>query len=301
MPFRKTQKPRRTTRTTGAPKRELMISSRRRRAPRTRQARFNASKRRYAANRAISSALSRYGETKLLAINPINPGAANGTPSNVVGDGSNARAYAWRGVLQLVPSGWDSGLVNLGGMQPEQGLGSNQHIGNYVYFKKTSINLQLDMVYNSNASRQLQFRMIVVKSRQLAVPAGTTQLPQNTLFINQLGAAQGFATTGDNAMNTFEVMNNPINKRDWYCLRDTKFFMNNPASMDQGKYPSRKNFRITLPHYNKTKVGINGGIDDYDAKYLIYIFATVPGALTNSVIPDDFRVAARGTTSFTDN
>lgn len=265
------------------------------------QARFNVSKRTYNSNRRIARAMSKYGETKLLSLTDVNPGAQNGTPDNVLGAGANPRVYAWRGVLQLVPTGWDTGLVNLAGMQPVQGLGANQHIGNYVYFKKTTVNLQIDMVYNTTATRQLQFRMVVLKSRQLAVPAGTTQPPQTTMFIDQLGTAQGYSSTGDLAMTTFEVMNNPINKRDWYCLRDHKFFMNNPASMDQGKYPSRKNFRITLPHYNKTKVGVNGGIDDYDAKYLIYVFATVPGALTDAQLPDDFRVALRGTTSFTDN
>ena len=95
--------------------------------------------------------------------------------------------------------------------------------------KKTSINLQLDMVYNTNAVRQLQFRMIVCKARQAVVPAGTTEVPQSTLFINQIGNQQGHASTGSLAMSTFEVMNNPLNRRDWVILRDQKFFMNNPA------------------------------------------------------------------------
>lgn len=270
----------------------------RRRRP---QARFNVSKPQFKINKAVSRAMSRMSETKLVSVSPINAGGLNGTPGNILGTGSNPRVYAWGGVLDNVPTSWDSGLVSLGGINTIQGDAANEHVGNYVYLKKTSINLQLDMVYNDSATKQLQFRMLVCKSRQLAVPAGQQDLPQTTLFINQIGNRQGTASVSSLAMTPFEVMNNPINKRNWVVLRDSKFFLNNPTSMQQGKYPSRRNFRITLPHYSKTKITTSGELLDYDSHYLIYIFATVPGALTNAVLPDDFRVTARGTTSYTDN
>lgn len=265
------------------------------------QARFNASKSQYIVNRTVSKVMNKMSENKLLAITDVNPGALNGTPSNILGAGSDNRVYAWRAVLDTVPAGWDAGLVALQGIRAVQGDSATEHIGNYVYLKKTSVNLQLDMVYNGNATKQLQFRMIICKSRQLSLASGTQDFPQTTLFLNQIGNRQGFTSTGSLEMSPFEVMNNPINKRNWVVQRDTKFFLNNPTSMQQGKYPSRKNFRITLPHYNKTKVTTAGEPLDYDSKYLIYIFATVPGALTNAVLPDDFRVACRGTTSYTDN
>lgn len=271
----------------------------RRRRP---QARFAASRSQYNINRAVSKAMSRMSETKLVPLSAVNPGAANGTPSNVLGAGSNARAYAWRGVLDVAPTNWDSGLVNLQGIRAPQGDAVNEHVGNYIYLKKTTVNIQLDLVYNSNinASKELQFRMIVCKARQLAVPAGTTDLPQTTLFLNQIGTKQGVDSIGNLAMSTFELMNNPINRRDWVVQRDQKFFLTNPAN-ENSKYPSRRDFRLTLPHYAKTKVTTAGEPLDYDAKYIIYIFATVPGALTNTQLPDDFRVALRGSTSFTDN
>lgn len=283
------------------PRSERFVRTLQRAYRKKKQARFAVSKSQYNINRAVSAAMSKMSETKLIAINDVNPGAINGTPSNVVGTGANPRVYAWRGILGGNPINWDSGLVNLGGVVAAQGDSAQEHIGNYVYYKKTSINMQLDMVYNDNATKQLQFRMIVCKARQAVLPSGTTELPQTTLFINQIGNQQGFASTGSLAMSTFEVMNNPLNKRDWVICRDQKFFMNNPTSMEQGKYPSRKNFRISLPHYKKTKLNTGGTPLDYDARYLIYIFATVPGALSDAQLPDDFRVAARGTTSFTDN
>lgn len=265
------------------------------------QARFQASRSQYVINKTVSRAMARMSETKLVSVTNVNPGAANGTPSNILGTGSNPRVYSWRGILDSVPASWDTGLVPLAGFQTIQGDAGNQHVGNYVYYKKTSINLQLDMVYNDNATKQLQFRMIVAKARQLATPAGQQDLPQTTLFLNQIGNRQGVDSVSSLAMVPFEVMNNPINKRNWVVLRDSKFFLNNPTSMQQGKYPSRRNFRITLPHYKKTKITTAGAALDYDPKYIIYIFATVPGALTNAVLPDDFRVAARGTTSYSDN
>ena len=264
-------------------------------------ARFNASKSQNIVNKTVSKVMSRMSETKLLAITDVNPGALNGTPSSILGTGSDPRVYSWRACLDTVPIGWDAGLVALQGIRAAQGDAATEHVGNYVYFKKTTINLQLDMVYNSNATKQLQFRMIVCKSRQLSLASGTQDFPQTTLFLNQIGNRQGFVSTSGLAMAPFEVMNNPINKRNWVVLRDSKFFLNNPTSMQQGKYPSRRNFRITLPHYKKTKVTTSGEPLDYDSKYLVYIFATVPGALTNSELPDDFRVAARGSTSYTDN
>ena len=273
----------------------------RRRRVRKAPARFNASKSQFKINKAVSKAMSRMSETKLVSTTPVNPTAINGQPTEILGSGSNPRIYAWRGVLDTRPSAWDTGLVNLAGIATLQGDAINQHIGNYVYFKKTSINLQLDMVYNDNATKQLQFRMVVCKARQLATPAGEQDLPQTSLFLNQIGNRQGVDSVSSLAMSSFEVMNNPLNKRNWVIYRDQKFFLNNPTSMQQGKYPSRKNFRITLPHYKKTKVATDGSPLDYDSRFLIYIFANVPGALTNAVLPDDFRVTARGTTSFTDN
>ena len=45
------------------------------------QARFSVSKSQYNINKAVSSAMSKMSETKLLAINEVNPGAVNGTPT----------------------------------------------------------------------------------------------------------------------------------------------------------------------------------------------------------------------------
>jgi hypothetical protein len=82
-------------------------------------------------------------------------------------------------------------------------------------------------------------------------------------------------------MNTFEVMNNPLNRRDWVILKDHRFYLSQPVNipaLDGGtgvgynqKYPVRKNFRLDLPHYCKTRLSGAGNPVDYDAHYSLYI------------------------------
>lgn len=280
----------------------------RRRPP---QARFNVSKKQYSMNKAISRAMSRMSETKLIACNNINGGAANGTPYKSIGSGTSPTAYTWSGILQSIPLNWDASANNLGGITIAEGTGSNQRIGNYVYLKKTHLNFQVDALMSTENQPVLQFRLIVAKSRQATQPAGTTSYPQNTLFIDSIGTEQGHSSTGNTAMNTFEVMNNPLNKRDWVVLKDRRFFLAQPVNIPNvsgatgvgynQKYPSRKNFRLDLPHYCKTRTTASGAPVDYDAHYIVYLYATAVGAVTNTYLPDNWRVTMRGTTSYTDN
>lgn len=285
----------------------------RRRKP---QARFNFSKRRYGLNKAISNAMRNMSETKLIPCANINPGASNGTPTQVIGTGSNATAFRWAGVLQSIPTGWEGadgtvGVNSLAGMTIPQGTSSGQHVGNYVYLRKTHLNFQVDGLMATTNKPVLQIRLIVAKARQGVQPAGTTSYPQNTLFLNQAGNEQGHASTGNQAMNTFEVMNNPLNKRDWVILKDRRFYLSQPVNIPaldgstgvgyNQKYPVRHNFRLDLPHFVKAKIGGNGSPVDYDARYIVYMYATAVGATTNTYLPDNWRVAMRGTTSYTDN
>ena len=67
-------------------------------------ARFNASKSQYIVNKTVSKVMNKMSENKLLAITDVNPGAANGTPNNILGSGSDPRVYAWRAVLDTDPN-----------------------------------------------------------------------------------------------------------------------------------------------------------------------------------------------------
>lgn len=294
---------------------------------RGRQARFNVSKSQYSINKKISNAMSRMSETKLLVCTKINRNAPNGLPSPVISTGTPAVAEvtAWRGVLGSIPSNWDGGLNDLAGIFTTEGTGEHAHIGKYIYLKKTTYSFQLDMTFGDAARPPIQFRLIVAKARQAVTPAGTTEYPQDTLFLDSGGPAVGHATTVPNpaggtmpSMGPFECMNQPLNKRDWMILRDQRFTLSQPYRQNyttvsdpkgdyvvptavgySGKYPCRKNFVLNLPHNAKTRLSKDGHPQNYDCRYLIYLYATSVG--TAGIEPTGWTVSARGTTSFTDN
>lgn len=301
--FKFPSRPRRPTRRIAGAVRTLQRKFRARR--RVQQpARFAFSRRRFLANKRLAKRMSMYSETKLIGCNPVNAQAANGQPISQAGHGGSL--YAWSGVMQSRPTAWDANIVNLAGIITAQGLASNQHVGTYVYYKKTHLTFQIDMEFSSSARPPIQFRMIVCKSRQGAMPAGITDAPESTLFLTSDGVPTGHLVTGTTAMNTFEVMNQPLNKRDWTIKRDFRFTLSHPMKTDPdggavgytGKYPTRKNISFDLPYYKKTRLSSTGVPQDLDAHYLIYIFATSIGSTLN---PSEWNVAMRGTTSYTDN
>ena len=169
------------------------------------------------------------------------------------------------------------------------------------------------MFFDKLARPPVQFRMILMKARQAVTPSGATEYPQNTMFLSSGGEAVGFTTTGALAMNSFEVMNQPLNKRDWVILKDRKFTLTHPLLQQfdadgkpassagySGKYPSRKTFTLNYPHYAKTRLSTTGHPQNYDARYCVYIFAQSIGN-QGLYPPDRWAVSMRGTTSFTDN
>ncbi len=243
-------------------------------------------------------------ELKLLGTTDVNPDNIAGTP--VVAP-NNGDVY-WKGYcLTDVPSAWTSGLVNLSGMNPAQGVTGNTRIGDYVYFRRTAIQMEIATQFSSSGKPPLQFRVVVAKALQSHVPAGSTDAPGNTLFLDNIGNAQGVLTTGSSAMTSFEYHNNLINKRDWIVYRDQKFTLSHPARSDSdggyigysGKYPIKKNFRFNLNHFKKTRIGGANLPQDYDGHYLIMIFAS--NATADSGTPDQWKITMRGTTSYTDN
>ena len=152
-------------------------------------ARFAVSRTTYTKTKALASALSTLAETKLLPVTQINE--AGGNPIQ-----PGAQVYYWAGVMNNVPSGWDTNLIDLQGIQHTKGVDANQRDGNYVYFKKTHITMQVDLNQSSNAYPPVEFRLIVLKARQAVTPSGLTDPPQDTMFLNNSGNAIGHVTSG---------------------------------------------------------------------------------------------------------
>lgn len=253
-----------------------------------------------ASRRGIARAISQstrnvLSETKLRQLNPGNeiiPEAIQ----------TGALVYKKGFVLQNIPNLWDPTLYDMGGIDVASGVDGNQRVGNYVFYKKTTANFQIDMNFVTAARPPAEFRMIVCKAKQSAQPAGTTDLPQNSLFLNNVGAQIGYQTGGVTGM---DIMLQPLNRRDWVIFKDTKFTLSHPLRTDSdggqvgysGKYPCRKNVRLGLNHFKKSRL-VGDTPQDYDAHYLVYIFAS---AIGKDLPANGWEVSLRGTTSYSDN
>lgn len=255
-------------------------------------ARFAVSRPRYNKNKSLASALSNMAETKLLPVTAVNE--AGGLPIQ-----GGAQVYYWAGVMNSVPNGWDSNLVDLAGIQHSKGVDANERDGNYVYFKKTHVTMQVDLNQSSAAYPPVEFRLIVCKARQAVTPSGVTDPPQTTMFLDNVGNAIGHVTSGVTGM---DIMLQPLNKRDWVIYRDQKFTLTAPQDVNGGgfnsKYPSRKNIFLNLKYFAKTKMNSSSNKpEDLDTHYLIYLYASSIG---KDRLANLFEVSLRGTTSFTD-
>lgn len=245
--------------------------------------------------RASQSTRNLLAETKLLPLTVYNQKAPNPIQAG-------AKCYYMGFCLQSVPTGWDTGLNDLSGIDIAQGVTGTTRIGNYVYYKKSHLTLQIDMNASVYQAPPTEFRFIIAKSRQSVMPAGSTDQPQTTLFLNTVGAQQGYQTAGFNGM---DAMLMPLNKRDWVIFKDRKFTLSSPMMSDSdggnvgysGKYRCRKSIMCNLNHYKKTRLNPNNLPSDYDAHYLVYIFASSMGKDFNAL---NWEVSTRGTTSLLD-
>jgi len=264
---------------------------RRRNVLRARPARFAMSKNVYRKNRAISSAMSRLAETKLLSVASINEVAPKAIQLGAI-------AYYSSFIMCDIPPGWDGNFNNLGGIQNSQGLGGNNRIGDYIYLKKTHLALQIDVNETSNYTGPMEYRMIVAKAKTGVLPVGYTYTPSTTLFLNNVGQPIGHGSPG---VNGSDLMLQPINRRDWVVHSDRKFTLSSPDTGGGGMnyfYPSRKTCYLDLPYYAKTRINSSTNLpEDLDTHYIVMLYASCIGKDRSA---SDWEVSVRGTTSISD-
>jgi len=259
-------------------------------------ARFGFSKNRYYKNRSIAATLDRFSETKYQGITPINQKAPKAIQTGAV-------AFMSKYVVGGSPTSWTD-LEDLGGMTFTQGLATGNRIGDYIYLKKTHLNIQLDMkAVDDSSNVPTEFRMIVCKQRRAANPAGTTRTPQATLFLDQEANDIGDATAG---INGTDLMVQPLNKRHWQIHKDIKFRMSNPlvtptpttSSSYSGFYPIMKRFSLDLPYYQKVHFDDSNQPTNIDFHYLVFFYAR---SLDRESRADNFEINIRGNTQYNDN
>lgn len=265
----------------------------RRMAPRVRNI-----KRVYLGNKSMASRLNNIGETKLLGLNPYNniPGAA--------GHGGSAIRATCFVLDKEVPNNWDDNLNALGGIEIVKGDTAQNRDGNYIYLKKSVLQLQIDMPAPSNdspdASPPSEFRVLVLKQRRGFMRPGLVLNPGETMFLDVIGQKTGYRSAN---MRPIDVMTAPVNKRDFTVMREQKFVLSKPtpAAINAGRgysghYPCYKRLNINLPHYKKTHYDGSNLPDNYNYVYMVYVFAR--GIDDNT--PALYDITTRGNTQFMD-
>ena len=283
-------------------RRKISMALRKRKSLRKRSgttiARFASSRFKYRKARRFSRMAGPTTETKLIPINHQDEIAA--IPIQL-----GAQAHYRGFIMQSIPALWDNNLLSLGGIITQQGSSGVNRIGNYVYFKKTHITMEVQCNYITNGGRPpVEFRVVVCKAKMSAVPAGNTVLPQTALFLNEGGAPIGYQTSN---VNGSDLMLQPLNRREWVIKTDKKFTLSHPFKTDSdggqvgysGFYPVKKTFAMNLGYYKKTRINTGTNTpEDLDTRWLVFVFAASVGRDTSA---DSWEINMRGTTSFTDS
>lgn len=206
-------------------------------------------------------------------------------------------------VLGDIPSGW-SGFTNVDGVALSQGYGGGQYIGDYAYFCKTTMSLEIDMKKpvpgGAGPFPPLEFRMIVGKARRAVYPSGITKDPAKTLFLDEEGQEFGHASSGKNGT---DLMRQPLNRRAYTITQDKRFTLGPlldtaAATGYTGQYPPMKRMIISLPHFKKVHInGTTSKPDDYDYHWFVVLYAR---SINKDEAASQWEINMRGTTSWKD-
>lgn len=269
-------------------------------------ARFNQSRTRYVKNKRFSNSISKFAETKLLPCKELNESKPYET--------SSALSYYNGWVIgDDVPVGWDANIFPIGGMSTVRGVDAGDRIGNFVYLKKTHFTLNIDMNTGVSALQGTalsEFRLVVCKMRSQVTPTDQIKLPSQSLFLNLAGLAFGYQSAG---LTPTDLMCQPLNRRDWVILKDHKFTLTCPPTLNTGaglpnpqaysqRYPSTKTVVIDLPYYKKTRYEFdqtNTAVEPVDLNYqwAVFLFSKPVGQDTPAL---NFETNLRAVTSFQD-
>lgn len=268
-----------------------------RRSTRAYPPRFANSKRKYVKARRFTRAASGSTETKILPINPQNEVAA-------VAIQSGGKAHYLGFVIQSIPTNWDPSMLSLGGILTQQGSSGVNRIGNYVYFKKTHLTMEIAMKFTSSQKPPIDFRVIVCKAKRANQPAGQTDVPQSSLFLDSGGYPFGYTNP---QVNGSDLMLQPLNRREWFVKSDSRFILSNAIRPDSDggnvgsspHYPMRKLMMIDLPYYKKARIRGDSNVpDDLDTHWCVFVFAS---CVARSFAANEWEVNIRGSTTFTDS
>lgn len=271
-------------------------------------ARFPSGKKTYLQTRAVSRVLRNVTETKIKALTPANAIA----PLPVEVAPTNGPVYFTNYCLGTGPTGWvgPSGAYNfnnLEGFQWPQGTGAAERIGQYMYLKKTTLNLRIAM-QGSSRHGATKFRVIVYKEKRNRYNTTANGNPNDDLFISQDGQVVGFNTVSPVNQRIMDFSTWLVNRRNYQVVKDIKFTLcpetlsalgsTDPFNVNQ-RYASSRNIRLSLGHFQKAKFGSNDTPEDQMYRYCISIVSMPMSDSTNP--HNDYKTYVNGVVSAMDN
>lgn len=271
-----------------------------------RPARLNSGTTSYYRSRSQASKLKSFGETKIQSLRPVD--LQQPVLMNPIGAGI-APVWGLRYVIgDTIPT---YGSYNaLGGMTWQRGPNADQRIGNYMYFRRVNLTMEINMnqVGQTNSGPR-RFRLIIFKARRYANPTGLTANPNTALMLKAEGTTFGVESIGPPQPNMLDFTHLLANKRDFTIVKDQTFILQNPVgnpsgSVDpfiptSGQYKGTKVIKCNLPLWRKT-IFNNESNQPINLNYNYGVYLQALNVGSNTAVPDDWTLSIRGTVSAND-
>lgn len=266
-------------------------------------------------NRTVAKVMGKISETKVNEITRVVHGLPQSINSSVT---FTNPTYVSGFVTGQKPVDWSSGLLsgasqylNLDSFTFAQGTGANQRIGDYMYAKRTTLQLNIMMLNNTDINRiggAYRFRMVMFRPKTRVRTPNNPADPTTDLFISSTGEEFGHGSSTSVEFN--DLWQAILNKKDYTILKDNKFMLNCPASQmsnDPGQVKRMvplggavsKDYLLRIPYNKKIKFdNATNKPEDLNQATGLLIFAQAVGDHKQN--SEQFEVNLQGLTSFLD-
>lgn len=271
-----------------------------------------------AVNRVVSKVISKIGETKIQQMTTYyhhNPRPIN---SSLLPSYSNP-TYCAGYVVGTLPSSWSSGLSGniaqydeLRSMTFAKGTDANQRVGNYMFAKRSTINLNIMMRANTNGlsfAVPYRFRVVTFRPKTSVKTPGSPSDPTTDLFVGTDGESFGHGSS--TSVGFVDLWQSILNKKDYTILGDKKFMLTAPGSKTKNDPgfdshhvnltgPHSKDYLIRIPYQKKVRYDdVTNQPEDLNMATGILVFAQAVG--DHKAATDLWETSVRGVSSFLDN
>jgi len=276
---------------------------------RSRPSRFPSGKKTYTQTRSIAKVIQNMSETKIQALRVWS--ATPPLPVEVLP--TSGPCYFTNYCLGTAPTGWNgpngaAAFNNLNGFEWAPGTGANERVGQYMYLKKTTINLRVAMNASSRTGTT-KFRVIVYKEKRNRYNTTANGNPCDDLFINQAGKSVGVNTAASVNARALDFNTWLVNKRNYQLVKDFKFVLapetlsyqggSDPRNVNQVSH-AEKIMQFSLGHYQKAKFSTADNTPE-DQMYR-YCVSIISMPMSDSIAAhNSYKTYVNGVVSCVDN